>query len=165
MIQFKHPERIEDVFCKVLTPNDDSGRHGVLIPVFAYRLFPDFHGFDPTKSVNYEEPIVTHWEESEGPSTKNSKWKHYHRYPERRMTSLSPELLNNKVENSLLIVAKYEGAYEYECIVVSPTNPDYSQIAALFHLNLNQEKISGLSAIHPFSELFEPQTVLEELVT
>jgi hypothetical protein len=167
MITFKQSERIDDVFCKVLTPNDDSGRHGVLIPVFAYRLFPDFQNFDPTSDINYEEPIVTHWDESTGAITKNSKWKHYHRYPERRMTSLSPELLNSKDENSLLLVGKYKDAFEYECIVVSPADPTYYQIADLFRLNLQQEKVSGLSAIFPYVELIQPSaepSALDELI-
>jgi hypothetical protein len=165
MINFMNPERIDDVFCKVLTPNDDSGRHGVLIPVFAYRIFPEFNNFEPTSSINYEEPIVTHWSESVGWTTKNSKWKHYHRYPERRMTSLSPELLNNKIENSLLIVGKYKDAFEYECILIAPDNPSYYSIAELFHINLHQEKITGLSAISPFHELISPKTtILDELV-
>jgi hypothetical protein len=28
------------IFAKILTPNDDSGRHGVLIPADALPLFP-----------------------------------------------------------------------------------------------------------------------------
>lgn len=165
MINFVNPERIDDVFCKVLTPNDDSGRHGILIPVFAYRIFPEFHNFVPTSNLNYEEPIVTHWTETNGWTTKNSKWKHYHRYPERRMTSLSPELLNNKDENSLLIVGKYKGIYEYECILISPEDPNYYPVSELFHINLHQDKISGLSAIYPFIELLKPETsVLDELI-
>ncbi|TCZ75060.1 hypothetical protein E0485_18905 [Paenibacillus albiflavus] len=168
MIPFKNPEKVDDVFCKVLTPNDDSGRHGVLIPVFAYRLFPDFIGYDPLSATNYEASITTHWDESEGWSQKDSKWKHYHRYPERRMTSLSPELLNTKPKNSLLIVGKYKDLYEYECIIIHPTDPWYLPIGTgLFHFDLDQEKVSGLSAIFPYSELvgkIDGPSVLDELV-
>lgn len=133
-------DKIDDVFCKVLTPNDDSGRHGVLIPVFAYRLFPSFIDFDPSSETNYETDIVTYWNESAGWSEKRSKWKHYHRYPERRMTSLSPELLNNKQEGSLIIVGKFRDSFEYECLVVTPDDPIYAQLGEVFKLSYVDEK-------------------------
>jgi hypothetical protein len=163
---FNETLRIEDVFCKVLAKNDDSGRHGVLIPVHAYRMFPEFSQFDPSLEVNYEEAITTFWKESKGWIRKASKWKHYHRYPERRMTSLSPELLNNKEEGSLLIVAKYKGVYEYECYVIPPSDPRYGEYGAIFKLPEHEGLLSG-TAILPYEEFRNPkanQENLEELI-
>ena len=40
-----------EVFAKVLTRNDDSGRHGVLIPSDAYSYFPNLPIPDPSKNV------------------------------------------------------------------------------------------------------------------
>ncbi|WP_058950896.1 MvaI/BcnI family restriction endonuclease [Oceanobacillus picturae] len=151
-MNFYNEQLIEDVFCKVLTKNDDSGRHGVLIPVFAYHLFPDFNTFDPLAKENYEEKITTHWHESVGWVEKDSKWKHYHRYPERRMTSLSPELLNDKPEGTILVFGKYRDRFEYECHIFTPENQEYEHVIDLFSLNFLDEKLTG-SALIPIEEL------------
>lgn len=164
---FRNKDQIEDVFCKVLAPNDDSGRHGVLIPVYAYRMFPTFHDFQPDANINYEADIVTYWNEETGFVEKQSKWKHYHRYPERRMTSLSPQLLNNKVEGSLLVVGKYKDGFRYECFVIAPSNPLYSDVGELFKLGFNDCYFTG-SAILPMEVLLRGgrnSQALEELVS
>ncbi|ARU63466.1 hypothetical protein CBW65_22540 [Tumebacillus avium] len=163
---FKKPEKIDDVFCKVLTRNDDSGRHGVLIPVHAYRLFPTFKNFIPDTPENYEEDIITYWEESRGWAQKKSKWKHYHRYPERRMTSLSPENLNNKIEGSLIVVGKYRDNYEYECFVVSPDDPLYLEVGTLFNLGEEGGQFVGSSIIPiaAFEGDNDEDEVIDELV-
>mgnify|MGYP003382093475 CR=1 FL=1 len=77
-----------EIFTKILTANDDAGRHGVLIPSESYSFFPDlpipdvaanatllFRGFD----------AVTHQHKELG-------WKYYQRYPERRVTRLNARL-------------------------------------------------------------------------
>ena len=45
-----------EVFAKVLTRNDDSGRHGVLIPSDAYSFFPHFSIPDPTVNATEKFP-------------------------------------------------------------------------------------------------------------
>ncbi|WP_339200728.1 MvaI/BcnI family restriction endonuclease [Peribacillus sp. FSL P2-0133] len=163
---FRNSTQIEDVFCKVLAPNDDSGRHGVLIPVFAYRMFPNFNGFQPNSKMNYEETIVTYWQEDTGFIAKQSKWKHYHRYPERRMTSLSPKFMNNKIEGSLLIVGKYKDSFEYECFVIAPNNSIYSVVGDIFKLSKKDDQFTG-SAILPMEEILNGtrnNEALEELI-
>lgn len=165
---FKNAEQLEDVFCKVLAPNDDSGRHGVLIPVYAYRMFPTFSDFEPDAKINYEAPIITYWHEEAGFTEKQSKWKHYHRYPERRMTSLSPELLNNKVDGSLLVVGKYKDRFEYECFVIAPNDSLYDIVGELFKLSFNDEGYLTGSAILPIDVLLygaRSNQALEELVS
>lgn len=163
---FQNQDKIGDVFCKALAPNDDSGRHGVLIPVHAYHLFPNFSNFDPQAKENYEEIISTKWLESSGWADKQSKWKYYHRYPERRITSLSPELLNNKSDGSLLVIGKYKDSYVYECIVVSPESSIYNDIGNLFNLNKEDNFYKG-SSIIPFNELYNSSSknpALDDLV-
>ena len=165
---FQKPEQIEDVFCKALSPNDDSGRHGVLIPVFAYHLFPSFADFDPALQMNYEKQITTIWPQLNEESSKASKWKHYHRYPERRMTSLQPELLNNKPAGSLLVVGKYKDQTEYECLVITPNNSRYLEIGSKFLLdNENEDHYFTGAAIIPIEEFLKEEkeiTPLAELM-
>ncbi|TAA71930.1 MvaI/BcnI family restriction endonuclease [Planococcus salinarum] len=165
---FRQAELIEDVFCKALSTNDDSGRHGVLIPVFAYHLFPSFTTFDPAVQINYEEPITTIWPQMNARDIKASKWKHYHRYPERRMTSLQPELLNSKPAGSMLVVGKYKNRSEYECLVITPDNPQYMEIGSKFLLdNENEERHFTGAAIIPIEEFLKDEkeiTPLDELM-
>jgi hypothetical protein len=164
---FRNPNQIEDVFCKLLSPNDDSGRHGVLIPVYAYRMFPTFNDFQPESKLNYEADIVTYWVEDAGFTEKQSKWKHYHRYPERRLTSLSPEHLNNKQEGSLLVVGKYKDSFKYECYVIAPNEPLYSDIGDVFNLGKKDGYLIG-SAILPMEEILNgaiKNPALEELLS
>ncbi|WLR46558.1 MvaI/BcnI family restriction endonuclease [Halobacillus litoralis] len=166
-MEFFKEDSIEDVFCKVLTKNDDSGRHGVLIPVYAYHLFPDFINFNPEDKQNYEARIVTHWKESTGWEKKESKWKHYHRYPERRMTSLSPELLNNKKDGTILVFGKYRDKFEYECHIIPPSSEHYDQVIDLFGLNYLNNRVEG-SALLPFEEIFHSTSnkkIFEELMS
>lgn len=163
---FKNPDRIEDVFCKVLTANDDSGRHGVLIPSFAYRIFPKIRNFVPDVEVNYTEYITTHWKEAKGWIQKDSKWIHYHRYPERRITSLSPELLNDKEPYSIVVVGKLQGVYEYECLVLYPSSPDYKTVGDMFGLAYENGVFSG-SAIKAYRDLissYQPKKAIDFLV-
>lgn len=137
----------EYFFCKSLAKNDDSGRHGVLIPVAAYHMFPNFRGFDSLANENYAEEIVTNWIESVGEVEKESFWRHYHRYPERRITSLSPELLNNKEDGSLLIIAKKNEEYVYDCLVVPPSDKHYDNWGKLFKLRKEEGRYTGAAVL------------------
>lgn len=134
-------------FCKVLTKNDDSGRHGVLIPVQAYSMFPNFPTFDPVAKQNYDQSITTIWDETNGINTRDSYWRHYHRYPERRMTSLSPELLNEKDDSTILLIGKYKDAYTYRCFVISPSNQFYNVVGEAFKLNKEHDLYMGSALV------------------
>ena len=118
-------ERIKGIMCKILTKNDDSGRHGVLIPVEAYRMFPEINGFVPDIAVNYTEDITTLWS---GPEIKRSKYKHYHRYPERRITRLRGDV-NDVPPGTLIIVGRIaEEDRLYEIHVLQPSHPQYQAV-------------------------------------
>jgi hypothetical protein len=87
-----------DVFAKILTRNDDSGRHGVLIPTDAYHFFPDFQISDSSVNATLEFSVFN----SVFSKKETVAYKYYERYPERRITRL-PNLLND-LEASLRIL-------------------------------------------------------------
>jgi hypothetical protein len=78
-------------FAKILTSNDDSGRHGVLIPTDAYLLFPSIEILDAkinaTASFQSFDAITCEWVPL--------AFKYYQRYPERRITRVN-SLINNQ---------------------------------------------------------------------
>lgn len=73
------------IFAKILTPNDDSGRHGVLIPADALPLFPPIVIEDP--GVN----ATTMFESFDAISRVRVSlaFKYYQRYPEYRITRVN----------------------------------------------------------------------------
>lgn len=89
------------LFAKVLTLNDDSGRHGVLIPSEAYDFFPAFS--IPHPSVN--DTMAFDAFHSNRARYGSVGYKYYQRYPERRLTRLHRNL-NGAEHQRLLIVVK-----------------------------------------------------------
>ncbi len=89
-----------EVFAKILTANDDAGRHGVLIPTEAYSFFPDIPLPDP--SVNAT--VLLHGVDVVTQRAKEFGWKYYERYPERRVTRLNP-MLNDQSNGRRLFIA------------------------------------------------------------
>lgn len=129
------PDKVDGLFCKVITANDDSGRHGVLIPASAYDLFPDIAGFVPDMPENYTENISTIWRGADGFVTKASAYKHYHRYPERRITSLGSKKLDNAPPCSMILFARHKDSKRvFEVHVFYPTDAEYQALANEFKL-------------------------------
>ncbi len=125
------PENVDAVFCKILTTNDDSGRHGVLIPVSAYKIFPEIIGFDPDKSENYTEKIVTLWGDKKTAFRKASSYKHYHRYPERRITALVSKKLDSAPPDAMILVARHKDDNRvFEIHIFYPDEADYRKLAS-----------------------------------
>ena len=84
--------RSGEIFAKVLTTNDDSGRHGVLIPGDAYSFFPDLPHPGSLKNATGEFPAFDYL--SKKPTM--LAYKYYERfYPERRITRLNV-LINDR---------------------------------------------------------------------
>lgn len=73
------------IFAKVLTNNDDSGRHGVLIPSEAYEFFPELQ--IPNPNVNATARF--HSFDCIAGQDETLAFKYYQRYPERRITCLN----------------------------------------------------------------------------
>lgn len=88
-----------EIFAKILTPNDDSGRHGVLIPSDVYSFFPDFVIPDITQNATVEFDGFDSLKKN--PVT--LAYKYYQRYPERRITRLNG-LINEHAQGRRLIV-------------------------------------------------------------
>lgn len=88
-----------EVFAKILTPNDDSGRHGVLVPNDVYSFFPDFNIPDPAQNatIRFEGFDILDRRNRE------LSYKYYQRYPERRITCLNG-LMNDRESGTRLIV-------------------------------------------------------------
>lgn len=129
------PDNVDAIFCKILTPNDDSGRHGVLVPVSAYKMFPVIIGFDPDKPGNYTEKIVTLWRDKQRIFKKESSYKHYHRYPERRITALGSQKLDSAPPNSLILVARCKDDNRvFEVHIYYPDEAEYIALVAEFKL-------------------------------
>lgn len=126
------PENVDAILGKVITKNDDSGRHGVLIPNSAYGLFPVIPEFKPKAKLNYTVPVVTLWKQPDGVTRKQSNYKHYHRYPERRITALRSRELDSAALGTIVIVARRRGAEPatYEIVVLEPTHAAYNDVVA-----------------------------------
>ncbi len=88
-----------EIFAKILTTNDDAGRHGVLIPTESYSFFPELPIPDPTVNATalFSGVDVITSEE------KALAWKYYERYPERRVTRLNAAL-NDESQGRRLVI-------------------------------------------------------------
>lgn len=100
------PANVDALMAKIITANEDSGRHGVLVPVGAYSMFPPIPDFQEDQRLNYTVPIRTIWRSGTGTSERASNYKHYHRYPERRITALGSRELDEGGSGTLVIVAR-----------------------------------------------------------
>lgn len=152
-----------EVFAKVLTRNDDSGRHGTLIPTDAYSYFPDLPILNPKQNATEEFPAFNAI--SESPVT--LAFKYYQRYPERRITRLDC-LLNDPETLRLLVFlrAKHsDGTYGYYFDCASSAAD--GRFSELFHLIFGNEiaPLSGNFLVRPVdAEAFTADPVLTELL-
>ena len=82
-----------DFFVKVLSKNDDSGRHGVLIPTEIYDFFPRLNILNPKENLTLE------FFAKDAISKKDVTlaYKYYERYPERRITRLNGCINSNEL--------------------------------------------------------------------
>jgi hypothetical protein len=153
------------VFAKVLTRNDDSGRHGVLIPTDAYAFFPELPISDPTQNATQEflafDTISAAW--------KTVAFKYYERYPERRITRVHGVLNDLDSEPRLFVVlyAKHAdgtAAYYFDC-----ANSEVGgRFEELFEIIFGREIPGepGRFVLRPVdSPVFKTDATLEELLT
>jgi hypothetical protein len=91
-----------EVFAKVLAENDDSGRHGVLIPKASYTFFPDL----PIVNANENATVLFSAHARGLNQDVNLAWKYYQRYPERRVTRLDPVLNERAYGRRLLVMVR-----------------------------------------------------------
>lgn len=100
----KQKIRNGQLFAKVLTENDDSGRHGVLIPNDVYPFFPHLDIPDPRENATTK---FTSFDAISG-IQKNLAFKYYERYPERRITCLNGVVNNRALGKRLQIILRGE---------------------------------------------------------
>jgi len=153
-----------EVFAKVLTRNDDSGRHGVLIPTDAYSYFPELPIQDPTHNATQEFSAFN----TNSASEVLLSYKYYERYPERRITRLDA-LLNDASSTSRLLVFLHakdsEGcsAYYFDCVNFA----DGNRFNEIFNLIFGDEitPVPGNFVVRPVdSEAFSADSALSELL-
>ena len=150
---FPNPDEIDAIFYKSLSRNDDSGRHGVLIPAHAYSFFPEFRNLDP--AANALMPIRTAWEAGGSWFEQDSNYAYYQRYPERRLTSLLPSAVNQVSEYRLLVVARYRSEpLRFAMRVVVPADgAAYSSTLAAFGLRPDLVRLGETSGVLRVTDL------------
>jgi hypothetical protein len=97
-----------EVFAKILTPNDDSGRHGVVVPIGTYDFLPSLDIADPTKNAT----LVFNSFDMRRQRHVELAYKYYERYPERRLTRIDPELNDRSSLPRLLVLFRVSGPAE-----------------------------------------------------
>jgi MvaI/BcnI restriction endonuclease family protein len=156
--------RTGEVFAKVLSPNDDSGRHGVLVPTDVYAFFPALKIADKTQNVTCDFPAIDVLSGKES----NLAYKYYQRYPERRITRLNG-IINDRTKDPRLIVflrahhTDGTTAYYVDCITSAPGG----RFAAIFGLVFGDEASpeAGIFVVRPIdSEAFSADKNLSELL-
>ena len=153
-----------EVFAKILTRNDDSGRHGVLIPSDAYSFFPDFQILNPKQNAT-KEFFAFDALKSAGVTL---AYKYYERYPERRITRLHSSLNDLNSEYRILVFLKSkesdgETSYYFDC-ANSATSGRFTE---LFQLVFGEEVSAepGRFVVRPVdSDAFTIDSILEELL-
>jgi hypothetical protein len=150
---FVTPDRIDYILGKILTANDDSGRHGILIPREAYDLFPEFAGFEGASAINYTTPIATVWRSETGTEVRKSNFKHYHRYPERRITALRSKRVDAAPADTLVVIGRRtDGALQFEIVILYPTDENYSD--ALAKLGIIRPTAGALAVLRDWTPAF-----------
>jgi hypothetical protein len=81
-----------NMFAKVLSDNDDSGRHGVLVPTEVYSFFPAVDIQDPQQNATVYFSVI----DVLSGESRALAYKYYQRYPERRITCLNASFNDRK---------------------------------------------------------------------
>lgn len=158
--EFTHGE----IFAKVLTRNDDSGRHGVLVPSDAYSFFPNLEILDPTANTTDTFDAF----DSIGCSWSKVAYKYYKRYPERRITRINGLLNDITDAPRLLLVMKAQHAdgstgYYIDCANAA----EGGRFQSLFELIFGDQidAIPGNFVVRPIdSQAFAADAPLTELL-
>jgi hypothetical protein len=151
-----------EIFAKVLTKNDDSGRHGVCVPADVYSYFPELH--IPDDEQNFTDEFNAF--DCLSQSVKSLAYKYYQRYPERRITRL-PSILNDVDSDRILvfIYAKHsDGTSGYYLDCASSKSGRFQQV--FDHVfGASVEATSGKFIVRPVDSLaFVEDENLKELL-
>ena len=159
----RFPDAVDAVFYKMLTSNDDSGRHGVLIPATSYAFFPVI-AVDGTPNPSV--PITTHWNDGHHWVAQDSFFRQYDRYPERRITSLSPGHVNLPAELRLLIVARSAADQnQFYCLVTTPAERLFGEARAALRMPERSVRPGGAAAtISVEGDAYRPSVAFNNLL-
>lgn len=161
---FGHKTNEGEVFAKILSPNDDSGRHGVVIPVDTYSFFPELLINDPKLN---ETKLLEVLDRQAG-KPRSIAYKYYERYPERRLTRLGHILNDRQSESRLLIVIKTKdtsGHFKYYIDSVNSTEKRRFNDSFLSIFGNSVSPSSGLFIVRPISvNSFLPDSALTDLL-
>ncbi len=152
------------VFAKLLAKNDDSGRHGVLVPIEAYDQFPMLEIVDP--SQNRTEKF--HGFDCLDNKPRALNYKYYQRYPERRITCLNGAFSDHEHGQRLAVFLRTEhsdGTIGYYAdLARQGVDADYEVLAGLiFGTALTQQP--GLFILRSIdSPVFRPDAALNDLL-
>jgi hypothetical protein len=139
----------------------------VLIPREAYDLFPEFNDFDGASRLNYTMPITTIWRSDADLVKRKSNFKHYQRYPERRITALGSKRVNDAPPGTVVVIGRRSDvALHYETVVLYPTDVEYSN--ALAELGIVQPTAGALAVFREWTQTLEAAPLspaLERLLT
>jgi hypothetical protein len=141
------------IFYKVLTTNDDSGRHGVLVPTSAYGFFPAIPGAAGGPDTNRAINIRTWWRDPDGWTPTASSYRHYAKYPERRLTSLRPDIVNVSNAIRLLIAVAMSEPNDYAVTVLTPAERDFPSVLVELGLTLDDLKIGDTVGVLGIGDL------------
>lgn len=152
------------IFAKVLTSNDDSSRHGVLIPTDAYSYFPPLPIPDLPQNATQTFPAFDSLTEARVVLA----YKYYKRYPERRITRLH-SLLNDVARGPRLVVflqahhTDGTSGYYFDCANSAPEG----RFAELFQLIFGRQiaPVPGNFVVRPVdAPAFQSDAPLMELL-
>lgn len=119
------------LFAKILTENDDSSRHGVLVPAEAYDHFSSLKISDPKENHTRE---FDSFDVLSG-QRKTVAYKYYQRYPERRITRLNSHFSDkqNGTRLALFLQATHEDGSTgfYIDLAREATDSDFSHLIVL----------------------------------
>lgn len=153
----------DSVLLKVLTANDDSGRHGILVPIESYPLFPPLGAEIAAGEKNPARPIETQWLVGGEWTQRASSFRHYDRYPERRLTSLFPAQVNVE-DPRIAVLAKRVGAFAYRCRIERPGSDGWLRaLQLLASRDVNPGDLAVLSVGAPGAPSSVFLELLEEL--
>ncbi|PZR19258.1 MAG: hypothetical protein DI539_14590 [Flavobacterium psychrophilum] len=159
------PHSTKSVFCKLLTKNDDSGRHGIVVPVDAYAMLPNILTTTTGSSIGLNCDFSTWSGGKKTTQTRTINYKFYHQkshsHPERRLTNFRSKELNNSSAKDLFILAKT--ATKYEAHYIPSTELNYQAIirelvldkspAGGFFIDLNWKPTHAVTISPQLSEL------------
>jgi MvaI/BcnI restriction endonuclease family len=159
--QFKSGE----IFAKILTPNDDSGRHGVLVPGDAYSFFPKFDISDPLMNATVEFEAFDYLAKKQ----LTLAYKYYERYPERRITRLNG-LINDRDRGPRMVIFLHArhtdqtSNFYVDCANAAPDGQFFNLLQGVFGNEISPEP--GVFVMRPVdSDAFSTDIVLRELLS